>query len=637
LFGVSTGAVIALGVRARNVTRTVAIEPHLLTAELWPVIGPLGDHLRRVGDPVTTAFTAEAFGVDETGFAARDHLSVLDGLSSPVDVVLGSEPLQPQRQTTRFPSLVGEVERRRMAAVPAIRLHVIAGTGHNVVGQAINDVAEILLEACHRASVRPTADRLRLDEPLLEATPQASQRLLHWGPDGAIFAEAFRGANPRCEVTVLGDEPAAAAPVGSLAAFDTLVLSRSAPSETLERLAAGLKPAGHLIARWAEAPETLKAKLAPHGLVPREAPYSGGTGIVRAQKLPAGQAPLPAMYLRFAPYARTLMDVRTRMPARGLRSDPELRVEYRPPPLTALPELPRDAPKMMLLVRPAETRTEVWRPFLADMIRRGWLVVIDYDDYPPLIAQVKGLPANPAGMQIFWHGHAVQTSTPALVEHFRPFNPEVALFPNPAFDILPFPTQPRPPRVFYGALIRGDYAVRVAGSLGPAIDRRPETEFVVIGDREVFEALPTTNKRYHEYMSFEAYLRLMSQCTISLSPVEDVAHWNTKSDGKFVDAARAGVLTIGAPVVYDQVIQHGVNGLLARDVIDWAPLLGQALTDDASRMRMARAAWDYVLHERMFADQETLRRDWYLDLWARREELNAAMIERVPGLRDALG
>jgi hypothetical protein len=89
-------------------------------------------------------------------------------------------------------------------------------------------------------------------------------------------------------------------------------------------------------------------------------------------------------------------------------------------------------------------------------------------------------------------------------------------------------------------------------------------------------------------------------------------------------------------VVYDRVIEHGVNGLLAREVGDWAPLLQQVLTDEPSRQRMARAAWDQVRDERMFADQGVLRRDWYLDLWARREALNAAMIERVPGLRDAL-
>jgi hypothetical protein len=75
---------------------------------------------------------------------------------------------------------------------------------------------------------------------------------------------------------------------------------------------------------------------------------------------------------------------------------------------------------------------------------------------------------------------------------------------------------------------------------------------------------------------------------------------------------------------------------MAREVQEWAPLLRQVLTDEPARERMARAAWDDVRNQRMFADQEILRRDWYWDLWARRDELNAALIARVPGLREAL-
>ena len=43
---------------------------------------------------------------------------------------------------------------------------------------------------------------------------------------------------------------------------------------------------------------------------------------------------------------------------------------------------------------------------------------------------------------------------------------------------------------------------------------------------------------------------------------------------------------------------------------------------------MARNAWDYVAGARMFADQIRDRHDWYRDLWARRDELNAALFRR---------
>ena len=132
---------------------------------------------------------------------------MVDGLNVPVDAVLAEEPLEPQRPVARHPSLVGEAERRLLAATPGVRLHVVPGTGHNVMGQAITAAAEIVLEACHRASAQLSAARRRLDEPLLEATPLAARRVLHWGPEGQAFADAFQQLNPKAQVTVLGGDP----------------------------------------------------------------------------------------------------------------------------------------------------------------------------------------------------------------------------------------------------------------------------------------------------------------------------------------------------------------------------------------------------------------------------------------------
>jgi hypothetical protein len=631
LLGISSGAVIALGVRAANLARVVAVEPPLVTEGLWPVIGPLGEHLRQARDPAATAFAVEAFGVSETGVVARNHVSVLDGLNVPVDVVLGETPLQPQRELSRFPSLVDAPERQRLAGTPGVRVHVARGAGHNVLGQAPRAVKAVVLEACRRAAARLPAERLRLDEPLLEATPLTARRVLHWGPGGAAFVMAFARINPTCEVVVMGDDPAAALLAGSAASFEAVVIARPPPADLLGRLAAALRPKGHVIARWAPDAEVL----APYGLGLREASGEGAAGILRAQKLSAGETSRPALFVLTAPYATLLMDIRTRLPTQGLRSDPELRVVYEPPPFD-LPDLPVNTPKVVVLQRPAELRAEVWRPFLVQAIRKGWVLVMEYDDYPPLVAEVLGHTSSEADMLRFGYVHAVQTATPPLVEAFRAYNPETVLFPNAVFDLPPYPQGPRPRRVFYGGVLRGRYAVEVARSLAPAVQRCPDTEFVVIGDRAVFDALPTRAKRYHDYMTFEAYLDLMSQCAISLSPIEALPRRDTKSDAKFLDASRAGVLTIASPTIYDRVIRHGENGFLAPQVADWAPLLEQALTDEPLRERMARNAWDYVRRERMFANQVAARRDWYWDLWARRDELNEALIGRAPGLREAV-
>jgi hypothetical protein len=628
VLGLSTGAVIALGVRARNLARIVAVEPPLVVEDLWPVAGLLSQHLRRLGDPVATAFAAEAFGIGQGDPVARNHFAALDGLNVPVELVLGGVTLRPARQLSQFPSFVDEPERRRLAATPGVRLHLVEAAGHNLLGQAPLAVEDVLLEACRRAAAPLSPGRLRLDEPLLEATPLTARRVLYCGRAGAAFSEAYGRANPTAEVMIVEDGAEALED-----AWDAVVLP-DPPSPALLAFAAGaLRPGGHLIARWL--PSQAEQALSAHGLALREPVDLGGTGIVRAQKLPPGQAPQPALVVLTIAHVRDLMDIRWRLPTLGLQSDPELSALCQRGPLQGLPPLPADTPKVLVMQRASEVRAEVWRAFLAAVMRLGWLVVAEMDDYPPLVGEVLGREdLKDMGQLVYLH--AVQTSTPPLVEAFTPLNAETVMFPNAVFDLAPYPQGPRPRRVFYGAMIRGRYAVEVARSLGPAIARCPDTEFEVVGDREVFEALPTAAKRFHEYMGFEAYLELMSRCAVSLSPIEALPFRDTKSDAKFLDAARAGVLTIASPTIYDRVIRHGENGLLAKDIADWSPMLEQALTDETARERMARAAWEHVRTERMFANQVAKRRDWYRSLWARREALNAAVIARLPGLAEAL-
>jgi len=637
LLGVSLGAIVALRTQASNLKRLVLLDPPLTTGELWPIVEPLRAHLKsRPDDAALRAFVFEIYGVGDAALEPRSYLPMIEALQTPTDVVLGSRPLQPQRALERFPSLVGEQARRLLAASPQVRLHVAPDTGHNVMGQAPKVVQAVLMEACRRAAASDSFDGRGLDEPLVEATPLTARRVLHWGPGGRAFEAAFRAWNPGCELTVLGEDAAPVLPAAG-DPFDVAVCGAPPPASLLGRLAAALREDGHLVARWAEAAlgERTDA-LARSGLVGREPVDRGGTGVVRAQKLAPGERPEPAMHVSLAAYASLLMDIRTRLPARGLASDPAMQVVYVTPPFV-FPKLAPDTPKVAVFQRPAEKDPAAWLPIMTWLVRQGWLAVLEYDDHPLLIAEVMGRPAHRDEMLRLGFFHAVQTATPALVEAFRPFNPHLALFPNTVFDLPPFPDQAgRPLKVMYGALVRGRFAVEVAASLGPAIARRPDAEFLVIGDRAVFDALPTQAKRYYDYMTYEAYLGLMAQCDISLSPIEALPMRETKSDAKYLDAARCGAMTIGSPILYERTIRHGVNGMLAATVADWAPMLGEALADPDLRGRLARGAWTDVRDHRMFAGQVAQRRDWYRQLWDQRHDLNEGLMQRLPGLREAL-
>jgi hypothetical protein len=474
-------------------------------------------------------------------------------------------------------------------------------------------------------------DRLAIDEPLLEATPLNARKVLYVGADGPAFARAVTAANPQARVVSVADIASEA--TFAKGSFDTLILSRKPPDDELAPALESLGDGGILVARWGENLDGADARLRAYGLTPRASFDECGTGIVRARKPAPDAAPTPILRVQSVAYATSLLDIRTRLPTQGLRADPDLRVSYHTTPFELLPA-PFDEPKVLVLARTAEMPLAGWRPFLSRAIRAGWIVVNEFDDYPPLVAEMLGLPSGPEQMVRFGYAHGVQTTTPPLVEAFRPYNSEIAMFPNAVFELLPFREGARPRRVFYGGVTRGPFAVDVAAALGPVVQRFPDTEFVVVGDRAVFEALPTARRRYFNYMSFGAYLSLMSECSVSISPVEPGFMRDAKSDAKFLDAARAGVVTVASPTVYDRVVAPGENGLLAPDLGDWAPALLSVLGDEPGRERMARNAWEYVREERMFAHQVDARREWYNDLWSRREALNEALMSRIPGLRE---
>jgi SAM-dependent methyltransferase len=341
--------------------------------------------------------------------------------------------------------------------------------------------------------------------------------------------------------------------------------------------------------------------------------------------------------LRAVTFAPTLMDARTRLPASHLNSVPELVVTHVEKDLR-LPTLPEHKPKVVIVQRLIPESEESWVRWLTHAHRAGgWVVVAEYDDHPDLIAAVTDSQAA-AKWTTIKYSHAVQTSTRPLAQAFRAHNPEVVDFANAAFSLPAFPGERNDAaRVFFGAANRQYFSVPVAHALKTVVDKHPDVHFEVVHDRAFFEALPTSAKTFHPTLPYDDYLAAMERCDIALLPLEGREAEKYKSDIKYVEAASRGLAVIASPAVYAETIRDGVTGLIAPTLSDWAPALERLIGDAELRRALARTAWEEVRDHRMFAYQVAARRDWYIDLWRRRHQLQARLVERLPLLAQALG
>lgn len=144
IFGLSTGALVALAVTAPQVRRLVLVEPFLRTAHAWP----LHDLPRIARDEAQRELLWNVLGVAEGKVEARDYRHLLDRLSVPTVALVGRTPLGERRRVPAMPSLVDEVDRALLRTHPLVHVFELEG-GHDV---ATESLGELFRHVAHAAS-----------------------------------------------------------------------------------------------------------------------------------------------------------------------------------------------------------------------------------------------------------------------------------------------------------------------------------------------------------------------------------------------------------------------------------------------------------------------------------------------------
>jgi hypothetical protein len=320
-------------------------------------------------------------------------------------------------------------------------------------------------------------------------------------------------------------------------------------------------------------------------------------------------------------------EVRIDMPLAAVASRPGVGLRIGPSP--AIPPLPEGTPRILILHRRLLDNPQS-PSFVNHFRRQGCVIVQEFDDDPahwPVIA---------ASNHFAFRGvHAVQTSTPRLEGLFRGFNEEVATFPNTVAELPERANFADPSRLtlFLGALRREEDTAPFLPVLDEVLAEAGDRLHVeVLFDRAAFEALRTPHKRFHPLLPYAEYRASMARCELAFLPLTDTPFNNCKSDLKFVEAGAHGLCCLASPVVYGATIREGETGLIIRSPGELRDRLRALLAAPDRARAIGDAARAWVRENRMVANQVPARLAWYRGLWARRAELDAALLRRAPEL-----
>lgn len=315
-------------------------------------------------------------------------------------------------------------------------------------------------------------------------------------------------------------------------------------------------------------------------------------------------------------------------------------------PLEALASLPGVSVSVMEEARLSAGKNELSKIFLwhrpvltwekslttiQQLRKAGYLIITEFDDHH---APWPDIEANQ--FLSFAGVHAVQTTTPALAQMFRQFNPEIGVFGNQLNELVPRKAtlRPKQTQIFFGALNRQADWAPIMGPLNKALNATKEDFcFEVVFDKAFYDALDTPNKHFTPQCPYGLYKSKLLEADISLMPLLPNEFNRMKSDLKFVEAAGCGAVPVASDVVYEACDPEGEFSIICKTPSSFADAVILLIEDPFKRASMQLKAREYVRKSRLLCHQVSDRYAWYVDLLNRWDSLDHALDKRLQNLR----
>lgn len=168
--------------------------------------------------------------------------------------------------------------------------------------------------------------------------------------------------------------------------------------------------------------------------------------------------------------------------------------------------------------------------------------------------------------------------------------------------ILEYPSKPNDKkiRIVYGSGTSThniDFE-EAAPAIAKILKENKNVIFRIIGILDLpdyFDGLESQIERI-EFCKYPEYLRYLSECDISIAPLENYIFNESKSNIKYLEASIVRVVSICSPLsAFTSVIESNHNGLIARNSDEWYELFRNLVSNDNLRSKLADAAYSFVL------------------------------------------
>lgn len=273
-----------------------------------------------------------------------------------------------------------------------------------------------------------------------------------------------------------------------------------------------------------------------------------------------------------------------------------------------------DRSRLQLFLRDLSTTVETnvltadcddWMPGMkAAHLEHQKSLTLDGKEYVASIESARSL----AQMKLYSFIPHLSVTTPLLYDKFKGKPGRgVTVIPNylhwPTWDGCDVTKEERPLTIGYYGGVHGhgkDVSI-LRGVIGPWLERNPGVQFFVGGDYELHDifGIPEDRRQHHAAVAYTDIPEIVKNIDVGIIPLSDNPFNRGKSWLKGLEMNACGIPVIASPLPsYEQWIEPGVNGFLAKRTKDWIKYL-DALKDPELRKEMGRKAREKAYENRI--------------------------------------